>query len=156
LEQSGVIDVLRGNCPAKIDEKGRLKVPSAFRAFIEQTYGPQTPLFVTSVSGDCVLVYPMPVWEEKERRLELVPSTLPAKNRYQTRVNYYGQMAELDKQGRVLVHQRVRESAQINGEVDVFGQADHLEIWNHERFVATRLDKPFSEEDGEVLAKYGI
>lgn len=148
--------MLRGNCPAKIDEKGRLKVPSAFRVYIEQTYGSQPQLFVTSVLGDCVLIYPMPVWEEQERKLDLVPSTLPAKSRYLDRVNYFGQVSELDKQGRVLIHQRLRDSAEINGEVDVFGQSTYLKVWNHERFVATRLDKPISDEDMEALAKFGI
>ena len=147
--------MLRGNCPARIDEKGRLKVPSAFRAFIEEQHGPQPQLFVTSVSGDCVLVYPMPVWEENERKLALVPNSLPAKGRYLDRVNYYGQVGELDKQGRVLIHPRLRESAEINGDVEVFGTSDHLEVWNHERFVATRLG-PFTDEDRDALAKYGV
>ncbi len=147
--------MLRGNCPAKIDEKGRLKVPSVFRAYIEEQYGLQAQLFVTSISGDCVLVYPLPVWEENERKLALVPNSLPAKSRYLDRVNYYGQVAELDKQGRVLIHPRLRESAEINGDVDVFGNSDHLKVWNHERFVATKLG-PFTDEDSEALAKYGL
>ncbi len=146
--------MLRGSLSAKIDEKGRLKVPSAFRAYIEEQYGAQTPLFVTSVSGDCVLVYPMPVWEEVERKLAQVPNSLPAKSRYQDRVNFYGQVAELDKQGRVLIHPRLRESAEINGEVVVFGNSDHLKVWNHERFVAKLA--PFGDEDNEALAKFGF
>ena len=146
--------MLRGNSPAKIDEKGRLKVPSGFRAFLQETYGSQ--LFVTSVSGEFVLIYPMPVWDEKERKLAQVPSALPARNRYFDRVNYFGQAAELDKQGRVLIHSRLRESADITGDVDVFGHYDHLRVWNHDRFVARLQREPFGDEDLEVLAKYGI
>ncbi len=146
--------MLRGNSPAKIDDKGRLKVPSGFRAFIEEQYG--SDLFVTSVAGDCVRIYPMPVWNEIERKLAAVPSTLPARSRFFDRVNYYGQAAELDKQGRVLIHPRLRESADTTGEVDVFGQYNYLEVWNHERFVAKLLREPFTDDDARVLAQYGI
>jgi MraZ protein len=146
--------VLRGNSPAKIDDKGRLKVPSGFRAFIEEQYGNE--LFVTSLSGDSVRVYPMSVWNEIERKLAGVPSTLPARGRFFDRVNYFGQAAELDKQGRVLVHPRLRESADIAGEVDVFGQYNYLEVWNHDRFIAKLLREPFTDEDARILAQYGI
>jgi MraZ protein len=146
--------VLRGNSPARIDDKGRLKVPSGFRALIEEQYGNE--LFVTSVSGESVRIYPMAVWNEMERKLAGVPSTLPARGRFFDRVNYYGQVAELDKQGRVLIHPRVRESAEMTGEVDVFGQYNYLEVWNHDRFVAKLLRDPFTDEDARVLSQYGI
>lgn len=146
--------MLRGNSPAKIDDKGRLKVPSLFRAFIEEEYGNE--LFVTSLAGDSVRIYPMPIWNEIERKLAAVPSTLPARGRFFDRVNYYGQAAELDKQGRVLIHPRLRESAEMTGEVDVFGQYNYLELWNHERFIAKLLREPFTDEDARVLAQYGI
>jgi MraZ protein len=146
--------VLRGNSPAKIDDKGRLKVPSTFRAFIEEEYGNE--LFVTSLAGDSVRIYPMAVWNEIERKLAGVPSTLPARGRFFDRVNYYGQAAELDKQGRVLIHPRLRESAEMTGEVDVFGQYNYLEVWNHERFTAKLLREPFTDDDARILAQYGI
>ncbi len=146
--------VLRGNSPAKIDDKGRLKVPSLFRAFIEEQYG--TDLFVTSLAGDSVRIYPMPVWNEIERKLAAVPTTLPARSRFFDRVNYFGQGSELDKQGRVLIHPRLRESAEMAGEVDVFGQYNYLEVWNHDRFIAKLLREPFTDEDARVLAQYGI
>ena len=52
--------MFRGSAPAKIDEKGRLKIPTDFRRVIEERYGPD--LFVTSVMGDAALLYPLPVW----------------------------------------------------------------------------------------------
>ncbi len=146
--------MLRGNSPAKIDDKGRLKVPSGFRALVEQEFG--TDLFVTSLSGECVRIYPMKVWNEIEKKLAAVPSTLPARARFFDRVNYYGQVAELDKQGRVLIHQRLRDSAEMNGEVDVLGVYDYLEVWNHDRFAAKLQREPFTDEDARVLSQYGI
>ena len=49
---------MRGSAPARIDDKGRLKVPTLFRPDIQDRQGPD--VFVTSLTGDCVRIYPMP------------------------------------------------------------------------------------------------
>jgi MraZ protein len=147
--------MLRGNHTAKIDEKGRLKVPSAFRASIEEKYGGR--LFVTSLDGESVRVYPLPVWEEIEARLAAMPSTHPARRKFLDRASYFGQTAELDGQGRVLIHPRLRESAAINGEVAVLGLLTYLDVWNHERFVASRIAKNgLTDDDLNALSVAGI
>jgi MraZ protein len=145
---------LRGNAPAKIDDKGRLKVPNGFRALIQAAHGRQ--LFVTSISGECVRIYPMPVWEALEARLAAVPPSHPARARFADRVNYFGQVAELDAQGRVLIHTLLRDSASMTGDVDVFGKYDHLEVWNHERFAAKLQREPFTDDDARALSEFGI
>ncbi len=146
--------MLRGNSPAKIDDKGRLKVPNGFRAVIQKDHGSE--LFVTSLSGQSVRIYPMPVWSEIESRLSKMPSTHPARQKFLDRVNFYGQMAEFDVQGRVLIQQRLRDSAQMTGEVDVLGQQNFLEVWNHERFVSRLLTDPFTDDDAKALSDFGI
>jgi MraZ protein len=146
--------VLRGNAPAKIDEKGRLKVPNGFRTLIETAHG--RLLYVTSLTGESVRIYPLPVWERIEAKLAAVPSSHPARARFLDRVNYFGQVAELDAQGRVVLQSRLRDSASMAGEVDVFGQYDHLEVWNHERFVAKLQREPFTDDDARALSAFGI
>jgi MraZ protein len=146
--------VLRGNHAAKIDDKGRLKIPNAFRALIEKTHGAE--LFVTSLTGESVRLYPMPVWAALEEKLARTPSTLPARIKFLDRVNYFGQTAEIDSQGRVVIHPRLRESAGMDGEVDVFGLYDRLEVWNHERFVARLQGDPFTDDDAKALSDFGI
>jgi len=146
--------VLRGNAPAKIDDKGRLKVPNGFRVAIQDTHGRE--LFVTSLSGESVRIYPMPVWLDIERRLAQMPSTHPARLKYLDRVNFFGQVDELDAQGRVLIPPRLRDSAQMAGEVDVLGHQDHLEVWNHDRLVARLVREPFTDEDARALSEFGI
>jgi len=146
--------MFRGSSPAKIDDKGRLKIPTDFRRFLEERYGPD--LFVTSVIGDSALLYPLQVWEEVEARLSAIPSADPVKRRYLERVNYYGQQVQLDVQGRLLIPQILRESAGMNGDVVVTGQLDHLVVWNRDRFV-TRLDEqPFTEDDYRALSSHGF
>jgi len=146
--------VLRGNSPAKIDDKGRLKVPNGFRSVIQKDHG--SDLFVTSLTGQSVRIYPMPVWLDIETRLGKVPSTHPARQRFLDRVNFYGQVAVLDPQGRVLIQPRLRESALMNGEVDVLGQQSYLEVWNHERLVARLSSEPFTDDDAKALSDFGI
>jgi MraZ protein len=147
--------MLRGNHPATIDDKGRLKIPNGFRAHIETQYGLE--LFVTSVSGEYVRVYPMAVWLEVERRLAAVPSANPSKQRFLDRVNFFGQATAMDKQGRLVLPPLLRESAAMTGEVSVLGQQNHLAVWNQKR-LSERLFKkePFTDDDGTVLSGFGI
>ena len=146
--------MLRGNYAAKIDDKGRLKIPNAFRTLVEKAHG--TELFVTSLTGESVRVYPMPVWLALEERMSRAPSTHPARTRFLDRVNYFGQTAEVDAQGRVVIHQRLRESAGMSGEVDVLGAVDHLDVWNHDRLVAKMLSDPYTDDDAKALSEFGI
>ena len=146
--------MFRGNAPARIDDKGRLKVPTAFRALLESKYGRE--LFITSLTGEYVRLYPMPVWLEIEQKLGAAPSTDPSKLRYLERVNYFGSAGELDVQGRVLVPVRLRESATMAGDVDVLGQFNYLEVWNHERLLTKMQRDPFTDEDGRKLSELGI
>jgi MraZ protein len=146
--------VFRGNAPARIDDKGRLKVPTAFRSLLESKYGRE--LFLTSLTGEYVRVYPMPVWLENEQKLSEVPSTNPAKLRYLDRVNYFGQVSELDTQGRVLIPVRLRESATMTGDVDVLGLYNYLDVWNHDRLLTKMQREPYTDDDARALSEFGI
>jgi MraZ protein len=146
--------MFRGNAPASIDDKGRLKVPRVFLSLLEPKYGRE--LFLTSLSGEYVRIYPMPVWLELEEKLAKVPSTHPARLRFQDRTNYFGQTAELDAQGRVIIPVRLRESATMNGEVDVLGQYNWLDVWNHERFLNKLQRDAYTDDDARALSEFGI
>ena len=146
--------MLRGNSPARIDDKGRLKVPNGFRSLVESKYGRE--LFLTSVTGEYVRIYPMPVWLEIEEKLGAMPSTHPSRLRYLDRVNYYGQIGELDVQGRVIIPVRLREAATMSGDVDVLGQFNYLDVWNHDRFLSKLQREPYTEEDARALSEFGI
>ena len=146
--------VLRGNAPAKIDDKGRLKVPNGFRALVQQAYGRE--VFVTSLTGESVRIYPMPVWLEIERKLSAMPSNHPSRVRFLAAVNYFGQPSELDVQGRIVIPPQLRTSASIVGEVRVFGHIDYLEVWNEELFVKKLHSDPLTDDDALRLAEFGI
>jgi MraZ protein len=146
--------VFRGHEQARIDDKGRLKVPNVFRSFLESKYGRE--LFLTSLSGEYVRLYPMPVWLEIEEKLGKMPSTHPSRLRFLDRVNFFGQAAELDTQGRVLIPARLRETAAIAGDVDVLGQYNYLDTWNHDRLQAKLQRDPYTDDDAKALSEFGI
>lgn len=146
--------MFRGSAPTKIDDKGRLKVPTGFRRHLVERYGPE--VFLTSVLGDSVLLYPLPVWEEIEARLAALPSTDRVKQRYLERVNYFGQQGQLDGQGRVVIPPLLRDCAEMSGEAVVSGRLDHLEVWNLKRLQARFSEQPFGDEDFGYLAEKGI
>jgi MraZ protein len=146
--------VFRGNAPARIDDKGRLKVPNAFRSLLESKYGRE--LFLTSLSGEFVRIYPMPVWLDIEQKLDAMPSTHPSRLRFLDRVNYFGQAAELDGQGRVVIPVLLREAATMAGGVDVLGQVKYLDVWNHERFLTKLQREPYTDDDARALSEFGI
>lgn len=145
------MDRFRGSAPARVDEKGRLKVPSVFRAQIEEAFGPE--LFVTSVHGRNVLLYPLPIWRTLEEKLASLPAVHRAKSKFLERVNYYGQDATLDGQGRVLVPQILRDAAKLPGDVVVTGNIDHLVVSDRGALEGRLATEDFTSEDYDELTK---
>ena len=145
--------MLRGNYAAKVDDKGRVKIPAAFLESLQE-YG--NKFYVTSENGDYVRVYPMTIWNEIEEKLARLSSHNRTKQKFLTRTNYYGQIVELDGQGRILVPPILRESAQMRGDVDVLGNLNYLQIWNHTRFLDSLKASPITDEDEKTLDELGI
>ncbi len=98
----------------------------------------------------------MKVWNDIEDKLAKAPSTNPAKNKFLLRTSYFGQVVELDGQGRVLLPAVLRDAAQTKGDVDVFGKLDYLEVMNHTRVLDQMKNEPYTAEDDKILGDLGI
>jgi len=146
--------LLRGNHPARVDEKGRLKIPSSFLQLIETNYG--SDVFVTSLRGDNVRIYPMDVWAEFERKLSDMPDFHPTKQKLLKRVHFYGQANTLDRQGRLVIPSQLRDSARMSGNVDVLGMQNRLDVWNHDVLAGQIEDEPFNEDDERAMTEFRI
>jgi MraZ protein len=145
--------MLRGNIPAKVDEKGRLKIPAAF---LEELKGYGDQFYVTSETGDTARIYPMKVWEEIEAKLSRLSSHNRTKEKFLTWTNYYGQAVEIDGQGRILIPPVLREAALMKGEVDVNGNLTYLEVWNHARSLENLKKSQITDDDWKTLDGLGI
>lgn len=146
--------MLRGSAQARIDDKGRLKVPTQFLRFIQERYSVE--VFITSIEGQSALVFPLPVWEERELKLLGLPSADPIRRKYLERASYFGQQGELDGQGRVVIPAVLRQTAGIAGDVVINGRLDHLEVWNHDRLLKRFAEQPFTDQDYQHLSERGV
>lgn len=148
------LNVLMGHAPARVDDKGRLKIPADFRKLIEEKYG--SDCFITSIDGERATLYPLPVWYDFQARLAKVPATSIAKAKLLERVNYFGQPATIDQQGRVLIPSILREVAAIAEDVVVLGSTDHLIVWNEGRIQKRLKDNPLTPDDMKELELHGV
>ena len=146
--------MLRGSYTVKMDEKGRIKLPAAYRRYIEEHYGSE--FYVTSLSGEYARLYPMPEWLTIEEKLQSRGTMDSAVRKFLDRTNYYGQLADMDAQGRLLVHPLLRSTAELLGDVTVLGYLQYLEVWELDRFRARMDADPYTEEDAARLAQLGI
>lgn len=146
--------MLRGNYTARIDPKGRLKIPTVFRNILAKQYG--SNFYITSLTGESALIYPLQEWQNIEGRLALLPAMDAHRRRFLDRANYYGQEAAMDLQGRILIHPLLRRSSGIIGEVAVLGYLTFLDVWELESFQQRMQSDPYTAEDEAALARLGI
>ena len=144
--------MFRGNHPAKVDEKGRLKLPSAFKQLVDA--GSVTQFYVTSTDGESAQVWPLPEWEKREAQLAESSEMEEAVPKYLSITSYYGQQVEMDAQARLLIPQILRSAAGLDDEeVAVMGMGSHLAVHNRKRFEQTVLGNKLTAEDRVKLAE---
>jgi MraZ protein len=124
--------VFRGNNPAKVDDKGRLKIPSGFKTLLDAAN--VTQFYITSADGKSAEIWPLPEWEKKEKKLALQSTMNKAVQKYLSLTSYYGQQVEMDSQARVVLPQILRDRAKLNAEVVVLGKLVYLEVQNEREF----------------------
>jgi len=146
--------MFRGNHPTRVDEKGRLKVPAEFKRLIDEKYG--TQFYITSLDGKVAQVYPFEEWQRIEEKLAKLSNFNPTKKKFLNRTNYYGQLVEIDGQGRVLIPALLRDSAEIKGEVAVVGNLTYLEVQSIEAYKKDIEENPFTQDDEKILDELGI
>jgi MraZ protein len=146
--------MFRSSQPTRVDEKGRLKLPVEFKRVVDGKYNAE--FFITSQDGVTAQIYPMAEWEKIEAKLALIPDMNPAKKKYVDRVNYYGQVAEMDAQGRMLLPQILRETARLSGDVLVVGKQTFLAVENLEVLKKRIESEPMTMDDQQALASFGL
>jgi MraZ protein len=136
--------VFRGNNPAKVDDKGRLKIPSAFKTLLDAAN--VTQLYITSSDGKSAQIWPLPEWEKQEKLLA-ARSLDDAVEKYLNWTAYFGQQVEMDSQSRVVLPQKLREAATLDAEVVVLGKLVYLEVQNEKDFEERVLGNAMTAED---------
>jgi MraZ protein len=151
MGQNGIKKRFRGSFVLKVDDRGRIKIPSQYLSILEEQYGKE--LYITSLNGDRVIVYPLGVWEGIEQSIEKIKVRAPEIEEYIGRTSFWGNESEVDSRGRILIPPELRKSSQLDGDVRIFGEIDHLVVWNEELFRQKSLSGVFSDEKLQIVSR---
>ena len=133
-----------------IDDKGRLTLPAKFRAELA------TGVVVTRGIDKCLFAFPMAEWEKLAERVSNLPLTEAQAREFRRLLFSGANDAELDKQGRVLLPQYLREYAGLDGNVIVARLNTHMEIWEPEAWNAIRNNFEAEASNAEYWTQLGI
>ncbi len=151
--------MFRGYFNAKVDEKGRVSVPAKFRDGFEKTGSNEVCITNFKVDGyNCLDVYPQARWLELEERLRQQTERSPRVIKFFQNYYFPGvQECQLDRQGRVLVCNRLREYAGLGREVVFTGISDKLRIYSQENWDAVFAEGEASlPDDPDVVSMLGF
>lgn len=139
--------MFRGVNNLTLDTKGRLAVPSRYRERIrEQCDG---HLVVTVDRDQCLLLYPMPEWEEIERKLVRLPSLNRQARRLQRLLVGHATEVDMDSHGRLLLPGPLRDFARLDRSVVLIGQGNKFELWDEAEWTERRDAWLKEEDDGD-------
>ena len=142
--------MFRGNNPAKVDDKGRLKIPSAFKALLDAAN--VTELYITSTDGRKAEIWPLPEWEKREKLLADESNMNDSVEKYLNLTSYYGQQVEMDSQSRVVLPQKLRDRGKLDAEVVVLGKLVYLEVQNEKELELSLGAYEMTAEDRKSVA----
>ncbi len=140
--------MFRGVNTLNLDAKGRMAMPSRYRDKLsEQSDG---KLIVTVDRDHCLLLYPLPEWEEIERKLVRLPSLNKQARRMQRLLIGHATDCDLDNNGRLLLPSPLREFADLEKRIVLIGQGNKFEIWDEDTWNSKR-DEWLQESDDDDL-----
>jgi MraZ protein len=142
--------MFRGANNVTLDAKGRLAVPTRYR---EQLTERSNGRLIATVdrSDRCLLIYPLPEWEEIELKLRRLPSLNKAVKRLQRLMIGHAADIELDASGRILIPPNLREYAGLNKDAVLVGQGNHFELWDEAHWNERRDEWLKVDEASEEL-----
>ena len=133
--------MFRGATQITLDAKGRLAIPVRYRDRLATRCNDQ---------DHCLLLYPLPDWEEIERKLMRLSSFNQSTRRLQRLMVGYASELELDGSGRVLIPRELRDFAALERDVMLIGQGNKFELWAEQRW-NERRDSWLNGEGGNGL-----
>ncbi len=145
----------RGGNTINLDAKGRMALPTRYRESLREECDGQ--LVLTIHRDGCLLMYPLPQWEELEHQLVRLPNQDKYTRNTVRMIMGYATEVEMDGSGRILIPPRLREFARLEKRVELLALGYRFEIWNKEAwdqgFENWREDEVNEPEVPEPLAK---
>lgn len=150
--------MFRGLSLGQMDSKGRITVPANYRTLIVEEAGGALVATIDPIDA-CLLLYPFPQWQVIEEKLESLPTFQPASRRLQRLLIGHATELELDRQGRILLPNLLREYAEIDRSVMLVGQGKRIEIWSESLWEDARttwLAESIGDEHGAPMELSGL
>ena len=153
--KQGAETMFRGRYEYTIDSKGRVSIPSKFKEILIQQYDQR--LVITNYDN-CLVAYPHQEWSVIEEKVKNLPPLVQKDYRAFLRFFYSsGIDCELDRQGRVLIPQPLRDYANLQKDVVLVGGGKNIEIWNKERWGEEfRKSQESFDHVSDTLTKLGL
>ncbi len=146
-----------GSPRAKLDERGRLKMPAEFKAFLERKYGKDfNEFYITSREGFDAEIYPLPEWQQLWAKVMKMPPSNKSRQDLVARYTLYGAKAEMDPQGRLLLPDELRAAGMVNEDVSVMGEGNLLRVTPVSRLKEKVHGKLMTPESMDELAGFGL
>ena len=152
--------MFRGVQTGSVDDKFRLKMPALVRSALLAKY--ENPaVFITSLSGEDVRVYPVSEWEAVERRLSqpnenAAPMDGDIKTKILLQANHHGADGALDNQGRILIPASLREEAGMRGEVHLQWSRNHVLVLSAEAYRTRMAGAKLNKDELAAAANWGV
>ena len=124
--------MFRGVNQLSLDAKGRMVMPTRYRDRIAERS--QGRLVVTVDRDQCLLLYPLPDWDDIERKLMALPSLNEQARQLQRLMVGYATDVEIDRHGRLLLPPKLREFAGLTRAAVLIGQGNRFELWDEVRW----------------------
>jgi MraZ protein len=144
----------RGRSVARLDAKGRLRIPTKFREVLQEHF---TDALVVSQYGECLVAYPPEQWDELEAKALHLSQVHPEHRSFLRRFISGAEDCEFDNQGRVLIPPLLREDAHLNQEVVLVGMLSNFEIWDRSTYdLQVERDRQNEQKVMETIAITGL
>lgn len=141
----------RGSFILKIDDRGRIKIPSRYRAILEDQFGKE--VYLTSVNSSHILFYPLNTWEIIEQNIGKIQLRNRKIEDFIRVTSYWGTETEIDPRGRILIPPDLRDKINLKESVLVIGQLDHIAIWNCEEYESKYASKTFTDAELDEISR---
>ena len=129
--------MFRGVHHLSIDAKGRLAMPTRQRERL-QALGDGQLVATIDTQSRCLLLYPLPVWEDLQSQIQQLPTLDPVVRRFQRLLIGYASDLECDASGRMLVPPALREYANLDKRAVLVGQGNKMELWDEDTWISER------------------
>ncbi len=123
--------MFNSNYSHSVDDKGRFIMPSKYRDLLDGRC-----MVTKGMDNHCLYIYTLTEWADFEARLLALPNSKPEIRALQRYFLSEAEMVEIDKQGRCLISQQLREYAGINSAIKLLGMGNKIELWSNENLAA--------------------